>query len=225
LIPSPFQPAASSPARRPAIRVHELATETGRESREVLAVAHQLGEYVKSASSTLTPQVAARIRAALVSSPPRPGRRPAAGLDRPRLNRRRFLEDVAVSEAFRDDPDAVLLARKLGLGSVPEQKAPVREVTGTARLLKRRFPQLTDAAARRAATGWTGNFMDEETVTAWLDAGVRPEDHAAVRCLVTHGVRPAHLGLVIDGQRIRALLRSGATATRVVGLLRAHGHL
>jgi hypothetical protein len=205
--------------------VHELATETGRESREVLAVAHQLGEYVKSASSTLTPQVAARIRAALVSSPPRPGRRPAAGLGRPRLNRRRFLEDVAVSEAFRDDPDAVLLARKLGLGSVPEQKGPVRELTGTARLLKSRFPQLTDAAARRAATGWTGNFMDEETVTAWLDAGVRPEDHAAVRCLVTHGVRPAHLGLVIDGQRIRALLRSGATATRVVGLLRAHGHL
>jgi hypothetical protein len=192
----------------------------------VLAVAQQLGEYVESASSTLTPQAATQIRAALAGSSARQGRHPDAGPDRSHLNRRRSMEDAAVSEALRSDPDAVLPAHQLDLGGgVPQQTGPVHELTGTPGLLKSRFPQLTDDAARRAAIGWTGNFMDEETVTAWLDAGVRPEDHAVVHSLITHGVDPAHLGLMIDGQRIRALLRSGATATRVVGLLRAHGHL
>ena len=44
-------------------RVHELAKELGVESKTVLAKLQELGEYVKSASSTVEAPVARRLRA------------------------------------------------------------------------------------------------------------------------------------------------------------------
>lgn len=44
------------------IRVHELAKELGRTSKEVLRVCSELGAFVKSASSTLDPRVARSVR-------------------------------------------------------------------------------------------------------------------------------------------------------------------
>src|SRR5438477_10633116 len=46
-------------------RVHELAKELGVESKTVLAKLQEMGEYVKSASSTVEAAVARRLRAAL----------------------------------------------------------------------------------------------------------------------------------------------------------------
>src|ERR1051326_5748288 len=46
-------------------RVHELAKELGVESKTVLAKLQELGEYVKSASSTVEAPVARRLRASL----------------------------------------------------------------------------------------------------------------------------------------------------------------
>src|SRR3954470_5841702 len=48
-------------------RVHELAKELGVESKTVLAKLQELGEYVKSASSTVEAPVARRLRNALES--------------------------------------------------------------------------------------------------------------------------------------------------------------
>ncbi|MBV9823315.1 MAG: translation initiation factor IF-2 N-terminal domain-containing protein, partial [Actinobacteria bacterium] len=45
-------------------RVHELAKELGVPSKEVLAKLNELGEFVKSASSTVEPPVARRLREA-----------------------------------------------------------------------------------------------------------------------------------------------------------------
>lgn len=44
------------------IRVHELAKELGCTSKEVLRVCSELGEFLKSASSTLDPRVARNVR-------------------------------------------------------------------------------------------------------------------------------------------------------------------
>ena len=44
-----------------AVRVHELAKEFGVESKEVLAVLKDMGEYVKSAASTVEPPVVRRL--------------------------------------------------------------------------------------------------------------------------------------------------------------------
>src|SRR5262245_41273511 len=53
-------------------RVHELAKELGVESKTVLAKLQELGEYVKSASSTVEAPVARRLRAVFESGGPAP---------------------------------------------------------------------------------------------------------------------------------------------------------
>src|SRR4029078_13044624 len=50
-------------------RVHELAKELGVDSKTVLARLNEMGEYVKSASSTIEAPVARRLREAFVASP------------------------------------------------------------------------------------------------------------------------------------------------------------
>ncbi|HWG99462.1 MAG TPA: translation initiation factor IF-2 N-terminal domain-containing protein, partial [Pilimelia sp.] len=51
-------------------RVHELAKELGVESKTVLAKLKDMGEFVKSASSTVEAPVARRLRAAFVAGAP-----------------------------------------------------------------------------------------------------------------------------------------------------------
>ncbi|MFT4211368.1 MAG: translation initiation factor IF-2 N-terminal domain-containing protein, partial [Microbacterium sp.] len=46
-------------------RVHEIAAELGVDSKIALAKLKELGEYVKSPSSTIAPPVARKLRAAL----------------------------------------------------------------------------------------------------------------------------------------------------------------
>ena len=53
-------------------RVHELAKELNVSSKDVLAKLSELGEFVKSASSTVEPPVARRLREAFPPVPPPP---------------------------------------------------------------------------------------------------------------------------------------------------------
>ena len=63
-------------------RVHELAKELGISSKQVLSKLQDLGEYVKSPSSTVEAPVARRLRESVSggdsggASRPRPGARP-----------------------------------------------------------------------------------------------------------------------------------------------------
>nr|MBA3252167.1 translation initiation factor IF-2 N-terminal domain-containing protein [Geodermatophilaceae bacterium] len=50
-------------------RVHELAKELGQDSKTVLAKLKELGEYVKSPSSTVEAPVARRLREAFPAAP------------------------------------------------------------------------------------------------------------------------------------------------------------
>ncbi|WP_271202588.1 translation initiation factor IF-2 N-terminal domain-containing protein, partial [Microbacterium dextranolyticum] len=65
-------------------RVHEIASEIGVDSKVALAKLKELGEYVKSPSSTIAPPVARKLRAALqadgaaASSAPATSASPAA---------------------------------------------------------------------------------------------------------------------------------------------------
>jgi translation initiation factor IF-2 len=64
-------------------RVHELAKELGVESKIVLAKLQEMGEYVKSASSTIEAPVARRLRAtmeaaAATAAPAAPASAPTA---------------------------------------------------------------------------------------------------------------------------------------------------
>jgi translation initiation factor IF-2 len=57
-------------------RVHELAKELNVSSKDVLAKLSELGEFVKSASSTVEPPVARRLREAFPPAPPPPAETP-----------------------------------------------------------------------------------------------------------------------------------------------------
>jgi len=70
-------------------RVHELAKELGVTSKQVLTKLESLGEYVKSASSTVEAPVARKLRDSMNSGDgngsgrrPRPGARPSGGGNR-----------------------------------------------------------------------------------------------------------------------------------------------
>lgn len=61
------------------VRVHELAKELGVDSKTVMAKLNELGEFVKSASSTIEPPVQRRLREAFPDAPaPAPAAAPAA---------------------------------------------------------------------------------------------------------------------------------------------------
>ncbi|MET8466675.1 translation initiation factor IF-2 N-terminal domain-containing protein, partial [Micromonospora zamorensis] len=66
-------------------RVHELAKELGVESKTVLAKLKEMGEFVKSASSTVEAPVARRLRNAFVASAgaPAPAAAPSAPASTP----------------------------------------------------------------------------------------------------------------------------------------------
>ena len=51
------------------VRVYELARELGVESKEVLAKLQEMGEFVRSASSTIEPPVARRMIDAMPAAP------------------------------------------------------------------------------------------------------------------------------------------------------------
>ncbi|MCG7418712.1 translation initiation factor IF-2 N-terminal domain-containing protein, partial [Microbacterium sp. ACRRU] len=66
-------------------RVHEIASELGVDSKVALAKLKELGEFVKSPSSTIEPPVARKLRAALAAegSSGSTDAKPAAGAARP----------------------------------------------------------------------------------------------------------------------------------------------
>ncbi|MFN8171067.1 MAG: translation initiation factor IF-2 [Candidatus Nanopelagicales bacterium] len=57
------------------VRVHELAKELGVTSKEVLNKLNDMGEFVKSASSTIEPPVARRLREAMPAAAPAPAKK------------------------------------------------------------------------------------------------------------------------------------------------------
>ena len=60
------------------VRVYELAKELGVDSKTVLAKLGELGEFVKSPSSTIEPPVVRRLRDAFPAAPPpAPAEKPA----------------------------------------------------------------------------------------------------------------------------------------------------
>ncbi|WP_442922786.1 translation initiation factor IF-2 N-terminal domain-containing protein, partial [Microbacterium sp. TNHR37B] len=72
-------------------RVHEIASELGVDSKVALAKLKELGEFVKSPSSTIEPPVARKLRAALeaegaakpADAAPKPAAKPAAPAAKP----------------------------------------------------------------------------------------------------------------------------------------------
>ena len=60
------------------VRVYELARELGVESKALIAQLQDMGEFVKSASSTIEAPVVRRLRDSVKTAPPKEKAEPAA---------------------------------------------------------------------------------------------------------------------------------------------------
>lgn len=72
VVPAPPSSTASRRTKRAKPRVHEVAAEAGVDARIALAKLKELGEFVRSPSSTLEPPVARKLKAALDADPTTP---------------------------------------------------------------------------------------------------------------------------------------------------------
>ena len=182
----------------PNLRVYELANELGYDSKAILAKIQEMGEFVRSASSTVPSPVVARLRAQL---PPRS--RPE-GLssqhpesdhkhsppDRNSLpwGRRLFPQPLAggpVSprrrEWYRGEPLQGFLKAMLD-GHVVSRAANDRPH-------KAKYWLDEVELARRLSSEWAGCLLGMSTkdILAWLQTRVRPEQALELH---SHGVTP-----------------------------------
>lgn len=115
------------------VRVHELAAELGVSSRLVLARLAELGEFVKSASSTVEPPVARKLRASFGAASSRPTADPLAPVQR---------EHVSPHAASPDFDPGAPSARQLGWrsGAVPAPQHP--DLLANVGRVRARYPVL-----------------------------------------------------------------------------------
>jgi Translation initiation factor IF-2, N-terminal region len=188
-------------------RVHELATEFGVESKVVLARLKAMGEFVKSASSTVEPRAVQKLRDMLTHDD-----RPSAAA----------IADVDQSvEGFLGVPERA--NHRPALRGRPGRQ-PGRQ-TGLAAEIARRWPALGDEHARHFADQWTRQLMEKEDVVPWFDAGLGPNEAEIAHALLQHGVLPRHLKIVVGGRSAVTLYRDTRSVERLVATLRGDGHL
>ncbi|MEP6851186.1 MAG: translation initiation factor IF-2 [bacterium] len=102
-------------------RVHELAKELGVTSKDVLAKLNELGEYVKSPSSTVEAPVARRLREALPAAPPPAKKAPA----RAAASAVAPVAPAAVAESVTQVVDSGTISATTKPGPAPAAPAPV----------------------------------------------------------------------------------------------------
>ena len=102
------------------IRVHELAKELGVTSKEVLAKLNELGEYTKSASSTVQPPVARRVRDAFPAPAAGAAASSASAAPAKKTTKKAAAKPAAPAEAADQTPaaDAVMAAPEIGRAHV-----------------------------------------------------------------------------------------------------------
>lgn len=201
------------------VRVY-LAQELGVDSRRIMARLTEMGEFVRSASSTLEPSVSRRLRAdpQVVCRKPLPLVTPPVSEDGLR----------AAAAAFAGiDPSEVKLRGKKASKRAPHRSLPRESAAkSSAGLFAER--QARRNAKRLAATEvrWAKNrLMEPREVQAWLDAGLGEYDDAiAEQCLV-EGLAPKDLAVRVDGLTAGARMRGGETVASVVARMKELGLL
>ncbi len=199
-------------------RVHELAAEMRVPSATLLRELRAMGEFVKSASSTVEAPVVRRLRARREPAPRAAAPSPAS--DEGLLAWLTAGKDAAKEANERP-------RRQIGTGGpTPARRPKSSPPPSPARLLA---AELTGTAGNRrrldqfeaAVKVWFTRFFSSDDVRLWYRAGLGLyESHLAAACL-TEGVRPGDLQTRADGVRLVERLRSGESAARVALRLRA----
>lgn len=211
-------------------RVHEMAKELGRTSKEIMIELRRTGVTVMSPSSLIDAPVVRQLRdrfAAGGSSKPlfRPEDRnyllPPSRVDADETARR------AAAEAFGVDPDSIRLRGEPrgrqrrnrnanSTGGASRQPGQVHRSAPSAHRSSSINPQAALAAREFKADGdWAQHLLDPDDRRRWQDAGLRPyESNLAARC-IEYRITPDMLSLRLSGVTLLERLRSGESIASV----------
>jgi len=177
-------------------KVHELAQEFGVESKWVLEQLREMGEFVKSASSTVSLPAEMRFRkehggklkadhaAAALERPPRP---------------------FANNNPFAPAPPPTSKRQRLRARRAQEPTMP--------KLLTRAE---WEALKPKRWTSWDTAGVDPEGQAVWRRYGLGDDDAPLAFYLAEHGILPEDLHLMLRGRRAVARLRGGEEARSVL---------
>ncbi len=182
----------------PKARVYELAKECNLSSRTVLTILADLGEFVRSASSTIEAPVAQRLRTEI-------GRRtPARNPFRPL--RPGFGRPVARNPPRQPPPR--------GSGSI--RVPTLVEEAAALRSLRRNGPP----AEREIDVRWAERMFEPTEIRQWRAAGLGHYDYGLAEQCRGAGLTPEDLARVVDGTRVALRLTGGESAVAVRSRLR-----
>lgn len=193
------------------VRAYELAQELGLDTKDLMARLSTMGEFVRSASSTIEPEVARRLRGEVKMSPPgeapptfRPAaRRLAARAPRPSTN------------PYAPGLPAARPARSVRRpGQSPDIMAEVKEIFGA------RAVEATTRGRDGYGYEWQRRFIEHAVFLEFIFAGLdEHESELAEECLLA-GLRPAELTSRLGEKSVLEWLREGNSAMRVANTLR-----
>lgn len=217
-------------------RVHEVAFELGVDSKVALKVLRELGEFVKSPSSTIEAPTARRLRAALRGDPiPATSKHSAMPPIRPRPNAhwtvamiaqnlqtdvRSVIAVLATDNVRGMTADSSLTAEQESLVRRAFAADPRRDVDTRRQADARDLPDIVPVPAhpegawaavrlnliRRSERDWSKFGITQSRKKLWLNAGI-PEDKAHVAALLGSGSNVAPSAL-------DTVLSSGQTLRR-----------
>jgi hypothetical protein len=176
------------------VRVYELAKEFGVESKVVLARLNDIGEFVRSASSTLEAPVVQKLKAAMETATT------AGTADH---------DFTKTSQALGIDPH-VFRRQKRRPESHRKSRRPDDAIS--------RNGQIDEVAA---IARWASRWIDKGQMLEWRKGGLGIYDDAKAAECIAEGITPDQLGIRIDGQTIASRLRGGESVSSVVARLRA----
>lgn len=202
------------------IRVHELASELGVSTQEVLSYVQELGKKVRGPSTVLGVSVAAKVRGRFRAS------RPAAPVAAPTVADRPaggpaalFLPPVAPRVGALA-PGAATFANPFAVPVAQGARPPVPRPVAAAQQGVDREVTLLPVETRPGVEQnhddvWRRRGFDQVAQDLWCGNGVRPFDaELADRCRSV-GIAPTDLPLKLSGRSVLQRLRDGESTTSV----------
>lgn len=205
------------------VRVHELAREFQVESKVILAALKDMGEYIRSASSTVEAPVVRRLYDFMNSSEVTSPQRKAAPRQSPRVANNPFskvnrssmprpIRDSPFSRRSRPtiDPNLIEAARIFGVSP-----SSLRSTEGPKSLRPRPTKSGTHELDR-----WDELLMDRRDRKEWIDAGLGDHDARIADSCRSYGITPNDLSLVVEGRPVWDRLRSNESITIIADMIR-----
>ena len=190
------------------IRVHEVAKELGAESKQVISWLRDLGYFVKSASSVVTPEARKALTDALMD-----GRLQRDRGERPPAPQRFRRSRPPQPATWNPPPENRKLLDASAIFDVPvESLKPARDQR---RQLRRPEPS-------KPLDEWTRRLFSEEEKRVWLRAGLGEENARIAEDCIRANISPEDLRLRVDGVTVVGRLRGGESVASVQSRIREH---